>query len=135
MIIRIKKVYYCGFCRKHSLRPLTEHEKHCTANPDRYCRLCNTKRDIKSIIEKVRASITIQHDPSGNSINNITSTMTIGDIWNLLDENCPACMLAILRQSTKGFGYSPFHNVFDYKKELAEWWENINSEEDHRQDY
>ena len=40
MKVKIKKVYYCDFCRKHSLRPLVKHEEHCTANPNRKCGLC-----------------------------------------------------------------------------------------------
>jgi hypothetical protein len=40
MKVKIKKVYYCDFCRKHSLRSLVKHEEHCTANPNRKCGLC-----------------------------------------------------------------------------------------------
>ncbi|MCK5346673.1 MAG: hypothetical protein KAR20_24855, partial [Candidatus Heimdallarchaeota archaeon] len=46
-----KNVYYCDFCKKKGLRSLKIHEKHCTANPDRECRLCDNQ-SIKPIIEK-----------------------------------------------------------------------------------
>ncbi len=36
-----KLVYYCEFCRKYKLTPqsMKLHEKHCTLNPDRICRM------------------------------------------------------------------------------------------------
>lgn len=43
--MRVKKVnrYYCDFCKKSncSKHAMELHEKHCTMNPDRQCRLCN----------------------------------------------------------------------------------------------
>lgn len=41
----IKKVYYCDFCKKHGLSSgsLKKHEKHCTNNPNRFCRICGFK--------------------------------------------------------------------------------------------
>ena len=46
-----KNVYYCDYCNKKGLRSLKAHEKHCTANPDRECRLCDNP-SVKEIIEK-----------------------------------------------------------------------------------
>jgi len=40
VITKIRKVYYCEFCRKHGLRMISTHEKHCTLNPKRECRVC-----------------------------------------------------------------------------------------------
>ena len=36
-----KLVYYCGFCRKYKLTSfaMKVHERHCTLNPDRKCRM------------------------------------------------------------------------------------------------
>lgn len=46
MYTRKKTVYYCEFCRKYKLTPqsMVIHERHCTANPDRKCRMpgCRT---------------------------------------------------------------------------------------------
>ena len=38
----LKKVYYCDFCKKKgmSASAMSVHEKHCTLNPNRQCRLC-----------------------------------------------------------------------------------------------
>ena len=35
-------VYYCDFCKKRLMRidAMERHEKHCTANLDRKCRVC-----------------------------------------------------------------------------------------------
>ncbi len=45
MKTKLKNVYYCDFCKKHSLASwaMKEHEKHCTLNPDRICRVCDNK--------------------------------------------------------------------------------------------
>ena len=42
MIVKTKKVFYCEFCKKKSLatHSMLKHEKHCTLNPKRECRLC-----------------------------------------------------------------------------------------------
>ena len=53
MKIKIKKVYYCEFCNKHSLRTLVEHEKHCTANPSRVCKLCEIFEISNNILELI----------------------------------------------------------------------------------
>lgn len=38
----LKKVYYCDFCKKKgmSAASMSKHEKHCTLNSNRQCRLC-----------------------------------------------------------------------------------------------
>lgn len=42
-----KLVYYCDFCDRYKLTPqsMKVHEKHCTMNPDRVCRMpgCRNK--------------------------------------------------------------------------------------------
>lgn len=45
MKIKLKKVYYCEFCKKHRLTPnsIKHHEAICTLNPNRNCRMCNRK--------------------------------------------------------------------------------------------
>jgi len=56
MKIKNKKVYYCDYCKKHSLRNITLHEKHCTLNPHRDCRMCGRK-DINLIIPKYKIEV------------------------------------------------------------------------------
>lgn len=42
MKVLLRKVYYCDFCKKsnRSASAMSKHEKHCTLNPKRECRLC-----------------------------------------------------------------------------------------------
>ena len=67
----LKKVYYCDFCKKKGLSAssISKHEKHCTLNPKRECRLCKNyslKEDECPICEfsKMRLSGTIPNDYS-----------------------------------------------------------------------
>jgi len=45
MKVKLKDVYYCDYCGKHTLTKLSmaNHESHCTLNPNRICRVCNNK--------------------------------------------------------------------------------------------
>jgi len=49
MKVKLKKVYYCDFCKKKGLRidRLRSHELSCTMNPNRICGLCGF-RGLKS---------------------------------------------------------------------------------------
>ena len=43
MKVKVRKVYYCDFCKKRLMRidAIINHEKHCTANLSRICRMCD----------------------------------------------------------------------------------------------
>jgi len=56
MFIVKKSVFYCDFCRKYKLTSyaMKVHEKHCTMNPDRVCRMtgcCNKSCPICEFAE------------------------------------------------------------------------------------
>ena len=116
MIIKTKKVYYCEFCKKHGLSAgcMSTHEKHCTANPNRMCRMCNRTESIQPLIDKFKKQ---QID--------CDRQVKIEDIMNSV-ENCPACALTIIR----GIKSNRWEIIdFDFKKELEEWWADKNEEE------
>lgn len=131
MKVKIKKVYYCDFCKKRALRSLAQHEKHCTGNPDRECRLCENK-SIKKIIEKYRKLFTIKEIHTGLQPCSVTPVFkkkfTLKDIINELDYRCPNCILAIIRCLGLNRYYFEKKFKFDYKKELGKWWEAVNEE-------
>ena len=129
MKVRIKKVYYCDFCKKRSLRSLTQHEKHCTGNPDRECRLCDNK-SIKPIIEKYKKFFTVgETETEWPSIMLIfKKQFTLKDIIDELDYRCPNCILAIIRCLGLHRYYMRDKFKFDYKKELEDWWKMVNEE-------
>lgn len=103
MLIRMKKVYYCEYCRKHSLRSLSKHEQHCTSNPDRECRLCGRTESVMTLIDKYKK---VQKP----------------DIKDIIDDvdGCPNCTLTIIKK----IGASSFE--YDYQKELTSWWNEKN---------
>jgi len=128
-----KNVYYCDFCKKKSLRSLKTHEKHCTANPDRECRLCEGQ-SIGPIIDKYKAYFEVKetkiNEPLWETSNKIEvlyhKEFTLEDIINELDYVCPNCILAIIRCLGLNRFYFDKKYAFDYKKSLDEWWGEIN---------
>lgn len=119
-----KIVYYCDFCSKKSLRSLKIHEKHCTANPDRECRLCE-RLSIRNIIDKYRKLFTVH---SMNFKVKFYKEFTLNDIKNELEYNCPNCIFAIIRCLGLNRYYMNRKFKYDYKKELDKWWEMTNEE-------
>jgi hypothetical protein len=138
MKIIVKKVYYCDFCKKHGLSAgsMKKHEIHCTANPNRICKLCNNTWDYQQIADEFRKRYTIDEFMKFNGIlgrgtyekiNWINDNpVTIQEIMDKVD-GCPICTLTLIRLS--GFTHPLFIGdlVFDYKKELQQWWNEENN--------
>lgn len=76
--------YKCDFCGKigYSGGSMAKHEKHCTANDDRECRVCK-------MIEAEQ-----------NPMYLLVAAAQTGSLRELEDtaEGCPACMLAAIRR-------------------------------------
>lgn len=120
-----KKVnrYYCDFCRKAgcSSGHMKKHEKHCTANPNRACRLCQTPhRDFASLRKFVEGINEQPDEPVGEIPKELRDAVG----------NCPACILATLRQEQGRHVYT-----FDFKKELEAWWAEKNDEASQKEIY
>lgn len=123
-----KNVYYCDYCKKKSLKSLAIHEKHCTANPDRICRLCEGK-SIKEIIDKYKKLFIVEEvDALTESTIKVKylKEFTLEDIRNEIEDNCPTCLLAIIRCVGLNRYYFDKKFKFDYQKELADWWRWMN---------
>jgi len=118
-----KKVwrYYCEFCKKSGCSGghLSSHEKSCTNNPDRVCKMCNAAGlNQKSIAELIK-------------------TLGLGDKAGVdalreATDGCPACMLSAIRQSglqipdnENGPGFSV---DFIFSQEKDTFWGAINQE-------
>lgn len=119
-----KNVYYCDFCKKKSLRSVKIHEKHCTANPDRECRLCDN-RSIKPIIEKYQKYFYLRTERDSLRVI-FLKEFTLKDLVNELDYTCPNCILALIRCLGLNRWYMDKKYKFDYKKALDEWWAEVN---------
>jgi hypothetical protein len=131
MITKKVNRYYCEFCKKSGCNAsvIKRHESSCTMNPDRVCNVCDTflkqeQPDISKLIEKLPDA---QMSYIGEEEDGVTLTSEqINDALALLREatgNCPACMLAALRQ--KGYAYL-FYGEFDFKAELTKLREEHN---------
>jgi len=126
---KIKPVYYCEYCGRHRLTSysIKKHEKHCTLNPHRVCGMCD-RSDLTPLLEKYRYRFKIEEEEGelGTTLNWIWThgVVTIEDIQDDV-EGCPACTLAILRQT--GMDKPPSPLVFDYQKARKEWWKEVNA--------
>jgi hypothetical protein len=132
-----RKVYYCDFCKKRLMRidAMKKHEKYCTANLDRECRMCGeiqeVSPDFREVIKKLKSRYLILESQSDNMMlagiisysirwtgEEITS-QTLYDFAN----GCPACMLTLFRQLDE----IAKPQDFNYQKELKSFWNDVNS--------
>ena len=136
-----KNVYYCDYCNKRGLSAshIMKHENHCTANPDRECRLCESGIDLTKIIDKLktrfRVNIKEEEEPEGwftEEVEWIGKEITVDEIRDLADD-CPNCMLAIIRQS--GLSHPAVNLGFKYREENAKYWQDKMNEESRQQEY
>ncbi len=135
--MRTKKrnVYYCEYCGKHSLMPLLKHEKHCTANPNRQCRMCdNACGDVPELIEKYKEQTKVETQYDCDEVfgnrewDEVKEKPKLADIMDDV-EGCPACTLAIMRGC--GLCHPMFDMKFDYKKEKDNFYTAINEYENY----
>lgn len=125
-----KNVYYCEFCGKYSLRKdsMELHERHCTLNPDRYCRMCNEKRDYRSFVNSLRERFEVEEN--GENIVWKGKEITLREVKEFA-EHCPACILTVIRllQINKLYlpqfdKYLEFRELlkFDFRKAVSEFY-------------
>ena len=133
MITKIKKVYYCEYCKKHFLKK-TNHEKHCTLNPNRECRLCGRAESLELLIKKYKKQCELKEFDDfhyGRTVK-VIKQPKLEDIWDNV-EGCPNCALTILR--CLSLTVPPFDMDFDYEKELQKWWDDKNLKEQKNAEY
>ncbi len=112
----IKTVHYFDNCKKSYLIKyfMAIHEKHCTKNPGRECRLCGRDSEL-----------------SKELFSNAKECYALDQVKELADY-CPNCILMILRNLAKEMSdderYDSWLYKYEYKKELAEHWGNVNDE-------
>ena len=108
-----KSIYYCDFCKKNGLMAyhIKEHEKHCTANPNRECGMC----DCKGLQPFEIVEIKMEYEG-----------IVKGVIFD--DEDCPACFLAFVRQN-KTQGYTREKKFWSYTNAVKKYWESQREED------
>jgi hypothetical protein len=123
MKIKTVKRYYCDFCKKQggSSFYMRRHELHCTNNPKRACRLCALGNGGNGcdIAEAVKILGT-GHDAKFKAMREFV-------------DGCPACMLAVIRQSLLidieiNESYALLSN-FDFRAESKKYLNDCNPTE------
>lgn len=120
--MRTKKVtrHYCDFCSKGGFKipTMQAHEAVCFSNPKRSCFMCeNAMTDTGEYAKefaKQHALTSHENSDPEDSPSDLTKEQ-VDEIRKAVD-NCPACILSVLKQS----GVFAFKH-FDYKAEKAEW--------------
>ncbi len=134
--------YYCDFCKKSggSKYWMEKHEKHCTANPDRECRMCYL---TKGGHPHTKTLLAMLPDMEKFRVTNKGLCPDENGKWSEFEwdeypgyqeavevafkrireetENCPACLLAVIRQSQ-------IIVEFDFKVEKEKFWTEYNKE-------
>lgn len=115
--------YKCEFCKKANCSSyhIAKHEKGCTNNPNRVCRMCNFAAmpdgyEGLSLAEVIAQLPEIDLDS--------WTDKALGEKWleslRVKMGNCPACILAVMRQAPTE--KIPSFVNFDYKTEAKAFW-------------
>jgi hypothetical protein len=132
-------LYACDFCKKKKGRSsghMKRHEQSCTLNPNRVCRVCKMKHgeDMQPFKQRpIEELKRLLPDPSlfktEDEFENIIFdglTEKVNEALPALREvcgNCPACIMAALRQ--KGIPV-PVATDFKFSDEMKAIWTAIN---------
>lgn len=111
---KIKKWrYYCDFCKKSgaSEHHMKNHEKYCTSNPNRECRICDKLQEVQQpLVELLR----VYKDGGLKELRAVAG-------------NCPMCILWALKAALKPEEiFESYEHDFDFKKELDDFWKEYN---------
>ena len=107
MKVKKRKVYYCDYCKKCelTLQSMRLHEKHCTKNPNRQCRLCGATSTPQGL------QISVEH----GAMVPFVPEKTFREIEQAAG-GCPVCIFSIFRQAE-----IPLHYVENYEELAQEW--------------
>jgi hypothetical protein len=141
VIEKTKTVYYCEHCKKHGLmrNMMERHERHCTLNPDRVCRWRfdyhsddHPVLDLPALVADLRTRSVAPpggRDPDYRLIVPADVEWLRGEV-----DGCPACMLAVFRQSGIEYHHGPdYANLWDYGEEVERFRARERAEREERQ--
>lgn len=104
--------YYCEFCKKAggSAFHIGKHERGCTNNPARQCGMCALMDEEQTPMPELLAAAQVSLEALREAAH-----------------NCPACILAGIRQARLRLAHENDWTVdFDFKKEREAVWAKIN---------
>ncbi|MCP3684306.1 MAG: hypothetical protein GY861_16635 [bacterium] len=135
--------YYCDYCKKSggSKYWMKRHEKSCTNNPERVCKMCiyangdhHQPGDLVELKEIIKTSTTLD----AVKIFGTHGALDFCDMWSFTIPqaevlkrlweitSCPACIFAAIRQS----GLSFMFDKFDFKKERDSVFKEYNQNQE-----
>lgn len=123
--MKVKRVnrYYCEFCKKSGCSGghIAKHERHCTRNPNRICRMCKMvgQEQQPKIMDLKLLLPTPVKFPDRDYEYFLVTELT----REFLEATggCPACTLAAILQS----GYPMGAYDYDFKTEAKKVWDEI----------
>lgn len=127
-----KKVwrYGCDFCGRSNCSggSIAKHERHCTMNPNRVCRMCKAVGETQAPIAELIAALEFRASPwSGDEGPTEADTTKIRAVAH----NCPACILAALRQAERdskdAAGSAHYSENFNWAEERKAWIEDYHN--------
>ncbi len=120
--MRTKKVtrHYCDYCSKGMFKApeMLAHETICFSNPKRSCYLCeNAGEPLVQVADLLKLHpLPFHSDVNDREMDTRSATPEFVAALRKLVNDCPACMLAVLKQG-KIFAF----DLFDYKKEKSDY--------------
>ena len=126
MLEKLKKVYYCEYCKRHGMSKyaIEKHELRCTLNPRRECRWCWDSLSGRERLERQQSLLPnplLAHLGKHVLSDFRLRREDIDWVHDLVD-GCPACMLAILRQSNIQYAHDAQGiTLFDYDEAVEQW--------------
>lgn len=133
--------YYCDFCTKagQSGYHMKNHERSCTLNPSRVCKMCGlieggNGADLQAMMSLLPDPALFMHMVKFCSepvLNDDAIKLLIAAALPAMRElcgNCPVCILAALRQKKIPV---PLAEGFDYKEEMKSHFQDINDSREH----
>ena len=127
---RLKKWrYYCDYCKKSggSGGHIKRHEESCTMNPNRVCGMCkHTDEEQPKMADMIlildAAIINNGQDDRGFEFWTIKNEKEALGALRRAANNCPACILAALRQ----YKYPFLFGSFSFEAEKKSFWSDVN---------
>jgi len=122
--VKLVNQYKCDFCGKrgYSAMHMRKHERHCTMNPNRVCRMCEkngtAQQEMKDLLCILPSPVKVKSTCWMSELKNIEQFENIDEINKAIDslrdkvESCPVCILAAIRQK----GIPVPATDFDFKK-------------------
>ena len=118
-------VYQCDHCGKKGRASghMRTHERHCTVNPERVCRVCAlipgdaTETPLSELKALVPADVLVEDEyfPGYFRVDTTAHDRELTEALIAATGHCPACMLAVYRQLRIHHG-----TAFDYKASMRE---------------